>query len=610
MCRFAIFRLVAACAIATTLAAPAHAADPSKVLRFAFQIAEATFDPAVYQDQYSSMVVDQILDPMLTYDYLARPAKLVPNTLESMPEITDEGKTYTFRIRKGIYFTPDPAFKGKRRELVAADYAYSILRFFDPKVKSPNLYLIEGRIIGLDEVHQRAIKTGKPFDYDASYPGLQVLDRYTLRIRLTRPDYVLLQNLAQTYFGAMAREVAEHYGDDIGSHPVGTGPYVLKHWTRGHKIVLEANAEFRELTLSPAPLPRERGEIAPSPLGEGRGEGHLDEEILRDIGGKRLPLIGRIEIYVVEENQPRWLSFLNGEHDLIQWVPNEFIHTVAPQGALAPWLAKRGVRLHAELQPRTGYTYFNFDDPVVGGYEPHQVALRRAITLAYDMPEEIRILRKGQAIPAQGPIPPGVEGYDPEFRSPTLEYSPPKAKALLDMFGFVDRDGDGYRERPDGSPLALELASRPDQESRQYDELWRRCMEAVGLRIRFKKGRFADFVKESNAGTLQMWNLSWAAGSPDADFWMGLFYGPNGGKSNDARIRLAAFDRMYERSRTLPDSPERTRLYQEMTRLLLVYAPWVFHVHHISTHLVHPWVKGYKKHPFKGANWRYLDIVR
>ena len=585
-------RFIATCALAAAVvAAPAHAADPNKVLRFAFQIAEATFDPAIYQDQYSGMVVDHILDPMLTYDYLARPVKLVPNTLESMPEISADGTIHTFRIRKGIYFTPDPAFKGKRRELVAADYAYSILRFFDPKVKSPNLYLIEDRILGLDEAHQRAIRTGKPFDYDASYPGLQVLDRYTLRIRLKQPDYTLLNNLAQTYFGAVAREVAEHYGDDIGAHPVGTGPYVLKHWTRGHKIVLEANPDFRELRLPTTGAPE-------------------DEEILRDIGGKRLPLIGRIEIFVIEETQPRWLSFLNGEHDVLQWVPNEFIYTIAPQGKLAPWLEKRGVRLHAELQPRTGYTYFNFDDPVVGGYEPHQVALRRAISLAYDMPEEIRILRKGQAIPAQGPIPPGVEGYDPEFRSPTLAYSPAKAKALLDMFGFVDRNGDGYRERPDGAPLQLELASRPDQESRQYDELWRRSMEAVGLRIHFKKGRFADFVKESNAGTLQMWNLSWSAGSPDADFWMGLFYGPNAAKSNDSRMRLAAFDRMYERSRTLPDSPERTRLYQEMTRLLLVYAPWVFHVHHISTHLAQPWVKGYKKHPFKGANWRYLDIVR
>jgi ABC-type transport system substrate-binding protein len=591
---FGAHRLILACVLAVVVPS-AVGADPNKVLRFAFQIAESSFDPAIQQDVYAGIVVDQIVDAMLTYDYLARPAKLVPNTLESMPEVSADGMTYTFRIRKGIYFAPDPAFKGKRRELTAADYAFTILRFFDPKVKSPNMYLIEGRIVGLDEAYERALKTGKPFDYDAAYPGLQVLDRYTLRIRLKRPDYTLLYNLAQHTFGALAREAAEMYGDDIGSHPVGTGPYVLKHWTRGHKIVLEANPEFRELTLTPP----DDSAIDPA-----------DAEILRDIGGKRLPLIGRIEIYVVDENQPRWLSFLNGEHDILQWLPNEFINTVAPQGELAPYLAKRGIRLYRELQPRTGYTYFNFDDAVVGGYEPQQVALRRAISLAYDMPEEIRVLRKGQAIAAQGPIPPGVDGYDPAFRSPTLEYSPAKARALLDMFGFVDRDGDGYRERPDGSPLELELASRPDQESRQYDELWRRSMEAVGLRIRFKKGRFAEFIKESNAGTLQMWNLSWSAGAPDADFWMGLFYGPNAAKSNDSRMRLPAYDRLYERSRTLPDSPERTRLYQEMTRLLLVYAPWVFHVHHISTHLVHPWVKGYKKHPFKSVNWRYLDIVR
>src|SRR5438105_11048233 len=95
---------------------------------------------------------------------------------------------YTFRLKKGIYFTPDPAFRGKPRELTAADYAFSILRFFDPKVKSPNLYLVEGKIEGLDEAMQRALRTGK-LDYDARYPGLQVLDRHTLRIRLKRPDY-------------------------------------------------------------------------------------------------------------------------------------------------------------------------------------------------------------------------------------------------------------------------------------------------------------------------------------------------------------------------------------------------------------------------------------
>jgi len=587
-----ILCLILACACAA--AAPAHvlAADPNKVLRYALRLAESAFDPAVFQDYSSSMVADQILDPMLRYDYLARPAKLVPNTLEALPEVSADGLTYTFRIRKGIYFAPDPAFKGQRRELVAADYAYSILRFFDPKRKSPNLYLIEDRIVGLDEAHQLALRTGKPFDYDTRYPGLQVPDRYTLRIRLKRPDYSLIHNLATPYFGAIAREVDEHYGDDIASHPVGTGPYVLRQWTRGHKIVLQANPDFRELRL----------DVSAAEPG--------DAQIVRDIGGKRLPLVGRIEIHVIEENQPRWLSFLNGEMDVLQDLPNEFINLVAPQGRPAAWLAKRGIGVHEEVEPRTAYTYFNLEDPTVGGYEPAQVALRRAISLAYNEPDDTRILRKGQAIPAQGPVPPGVESYDPAFRSPTVQYNPARARALLDLYGFVDRDGDGYRERPDGSRLELELATRTDLEARQRDELWRRSMEAVGIRIRFRKGLFADFVKESNLGRLQMWSLSWSAGSPAGDFWMGLFYGPNAGKSSDSRMRLEAFDRLYERSRTMPDSPERTRLYQDMTRLLLVYAPWVFHVHFLTTHLTQPWVRGYKKHPFIAANWRYLDIAR
>jgi ABC-type transport system substrate-binding protein len=581
-----------ACALLLAASALAHAADPNKVLRYAFHVGESSFDPVAYQDISSGMVVDQILEPMLRYDYLARPVRLAPNTLESLPEISADGMTYTFRLKKGIHFAADPAFKGKPRELVAADYAYSIMRFFDPRLKSPNLYLVEDKIVGLDEAHQLAIRTGKPFDYDSKYPGLQVPDRYTLRIRLKRPDYALIHDLATNYFGAVAREVAEHYGDDIGAHPVGTGPYVLKSWTRGHKIVLEANPGFRELAL------------------DATGAEPGDEELVRDLSGKSLPLIGRIEISVIEENQPRWLAFLNGEHDVIQYLPNEFVNLVAPLGEVAPWLAKRGIRMHREVQPRTAYTYFNFEHPMVGGYEPAQVALRRAITLAYDEPTEISVLRKGQAIPAQGPIPPGVEGYDPAFRSPTTEYSPARARALLDMFGYLDRDNDGYRERPDGTRLEIELASRTDQEARQYDELWRRSMDAVGIRIRFKKGRFADFVKESNLGTLQMWNLSWSAGTPSGDFWMGLFYGPNSGKSNDARMRLAAYDAMYERARTMPDSPERTRLWQDMTRQLLAYAPWVFHAHVISNHLTQPWVKGYKKHPFQQANWRYLDIVR
>ena len=137
---------------ALTLPAGSRAADPGKTLRVTFQVAETGFDPTRTSDYYSGMVIEAIYDRLLTYDYLARPSKLVPLAAESLPQITDNGKTYTFKIKKGIYFTPDPAFKGKKRELTAEDYAYSIKRFFDPRNRSPYAFLFEGKIVGLDEL--------------------------------------------------------------------------------------------------------------------------------------------------------------------------------------------------------------------------------------------------------------------------------------------------------------------------------------------------------------------------------------------------------------------------------------------------------------------------
>src|SRR6195256_3312894 len=104
---------------AAVLSGVSQAADMSKTLRVTFQVAETGFDPTRTSDYYSGMVIEAVFDRLLTYDYLARPAKLVPLAAESLPQVTDNGKTYTFKLKKGIYFTTDPAFKGKRRELTA-----------------------------------------------------------------------------------------------------------------------------------------------------------------------------------------------------------------------------------------------------------------------------------------------------------------------------------------------------------------------------------------------------------------------------------------------------------------------------------------------------------
>jgi ABC-type transport system substrate-binding protein len=211
---------------------------------------------------------------------------------------------------------------------------------------------------------------------------------------------------------------------------------------------------------------------------------------------------------------------------------------------------------------------------------------------------------------AESPIPPGAAGYDADFHSSAQEYNPARAKALLDIFGYVDQDGDGYREMPDGRPLLLEFASPPDAGSRDLDQIWKKSMDAIGINIKFKKARWPDLNKESRASKLQVGSfLAWYADYPDGDNFLQLLYGPNSSpQSNAANFALPAFDRLYERARRMPDSPERTQLYQQMTKLFLAYAPWRLGVHRVQTHLNQPWLLNYKKHPIIHQAWKYFDV--
>ncbi|HET7096848.1 MAG TPA: ABC transporter substrate-binding protein [Casimicrobiaceae bacterium] len=576
------------------LAREAPAADPAKTLRVAFSIAESSFDPQFNSDAASDSIIDNIFDAMLTYDYLARPVKLVPRTLEAMPEVGDSGSTYTFRFKKGIFFTPDPAFGGKPRELIAADQAYAIRRLLDPAVRSPWLWLVEFMIVGADAVRAQALKTGK-FDYEAPIAGLELVDRYTLRIRLTQPDLRFLYAFAVPNTAPIAREVVAAYGVDIGAHPVGTGPYMLSagEYKRSSKIVLVANPGYRETTYVPAgPIPADSQPIADA------------------LKGKKLPLPGRIEVSVIEEGQATWLAFLNRELDLLERLPPEFVDQALVGGKLKPELMAAGIHHHPLLRPNTWWTYFNMEDPVVGGYTPEKIALRRAIGMGYDVDEFIRIILKGRATPAMSPIPPDIAGYDPELRTQAQLYDPAAARALLDKFGYKDRDGDGYRETPDGKPLVLERWSAPTTLQRQADEQWKKNMDAIGLRIVFRKDRLPELRKMARAGKIPMRTDGWNADYPDAENYMQLLYGPNAGPGleNQARFRLPEFDKLYEAARKLPDSPERTKLFDRMTELVLAYAPWRLQEHRIEDQLGQKWIRNYRPHPIRSEVWRYIDV--
>jgi len=590
--------VLAATALAACGDTPSHspsAAVPSsqKVLRLTFQVAETGFDPVKVSDYYSGVVISAIFDPLLTYDYLARPAKLVPNVARALPEISDGGKTYVLRLKPGIYFTPDPAFKGQRRELTAADYAYSIKRFLDPKNRSPYAFLFEGKIIGLDDLAAQAKKTGR-FDYDTAITGLQTPDRHTLRIRLKDPDFNFSHVLAFMLVGAVAREVIESYGDDTNAHPVGTGPYVLKNYTRSSKMILERNSGFREV-LWDASL----------------GENPADQQIAARMKGKKIPLIERVEISVMDEAQSRWLAFQRRETD-IEYQLEELAPKFMTEGKLKPEYVAHGIRMDRSVDPEIIYLFFNTQDRIgdqpnpLGGFSKERIALRRAIAMSYNVDDQIKIIRKGQAVRAHYPIPPGVAGHEPRARS-AIPYDPALANALLDHFGYK-RGSDGYRNQPDGKYLIIKYYSIPSERDRQFDELMKRSLDAIGVRIEIHKDRFAELIKLANQCRLMMKHSAWIADYPDGDNFMQLLYGPNKGQSNSGCYQSPEFDRRYEQSRMLPDGAQRDKLYREMTRRMEMDTAWLLTDSRYRNVLLHSYVVGFKKHPVISAEWIYMDM--
>jgi ABC-type transport system substrate-binding protein len=596
--RAAVFGFALAMAAGVHAAAPGNVppeqAPPEKVLRYAIRAAETGFDPPQVSDLYSRSMIANVLDALYAYEFLARPVRLRPNTAVALPEASDDFKTFTIRLRPGIFFADDPAFGGRKRELVAEDYVYSIKRHFDPALKSSNLAtLANNRILGLEELREAALKANRPFDYDAPAAGLRALDRYTLQFKLERPNPRFAAELSDpAVTGAVAREVVEAYGDKIMEHPVGTGPYRLVSWTRSSLIAFEKNPNYRDAVYA---------EEAPA-------DDPLAQAAVKALHGRRLPMVDRVEVSVIEQAQPRWLAFANHEMDVLWGVPEDFIQSAMPNDRLAPNLAKQGIYAARYLNSEIAMSYFAMEDPVVGGYTPAHVALRRAIGLAVDVDEEIRVARHGQAIVAQSIVGPQVWGYDPAFKSTMGEFDRARAKALLDLAGYTDRDGDGWREQPDGAPLVIEYATQPDDNSRQLITLWKKNMDAIGIRMVFKTAQWPENLKASRNGKLMMWGVGWSANTPDADDFLRIAQGAGKGQSNHARFDLPEYNRLFELQRRLPDGPERLQVIDEMKKLTIAYMPYKVHVHRIWTDLAQPWVVGYDRNVFLRDWWRYVDI--
>jgi ABC-type transport system substrate-binding protein len=574
--RLALMLFAMACGCA------AVAADPNKVLRVASPDVD-TLDPQQATTIPAQRVIQAIYEGLYNWDYLNTPAGLVPVTATAPPEISDGGKTWRINLKPGIHFTDDPAFHGKARELIADDYIYAMKRRLDPNLSRGGDTVMADLIIGARAAVDAAKRPGAKFDYDRPIDGLRALGRYALQIKLNAINYPSVQVFLAA--AAVAREVVEAAGGDIRTHPVGTGPYRLREWKRGSKIVLEANPDYRPLKFPASSNP-------------------ADAEMQRSMRGRGLPQIGVIDISIIEEDTTLLLEFERGALDYVE-LRAEVANRLLANDKLKPEYAARGIVRHAFIEPFLFFVDFNMEDPVVGGMSNDKIALRRAIAMGLNTQNLIDVVYAGQGQPANQLIPPGVSGHDPTVSARSL-HDPAGAQALLDRFGYKNRDADGYRKSPDGKPLTVVLSLRAAAISREMQTLWKRDMDVIGIRIDFRVAPFQDFVKDLIAGKYQM-SAAGFGGIPTGDGILQLLDSRQPPFANQSRFKSAEYDQWVDQFLRTPAPSEQIAAARRMNEMARVYMPLLPTIFRRENDFVQPWLLGFRPQVFS-TYWQFMDI--
>jgi oligopeptide transport system substrate-binding protein len=521
-----------------------------KVYRHSMGQAPTSIDPAQAANIYANYVVLNAYDTLYTYKYLARPYELKPNLAAAMPEISADKLTYTIRIKEGVHFIDDPAFPGgKGREVVAEDFIYSIKRHFDPANRPQGAWLWQGRIEGLDEWKAAGS------DYSREIPGFRALDRYTIRIQLTRPYPQLIHTLTQGYSGIVPREAADKYGKELAIRPVGSGPFRVVSYDTS-RIVYDRNPNFRKEPIDLA------------------FEGYSPEKHaqfgLERIDGRAPPFLDRLEIHFIKESSARWSSFTKGNETQFSGIPNEQVDLVLASKNPVTLRPEYAEKYFMSTGLETGFVYsaFNMDFPQFGyNDDPERArrnkALRCAIIKAVDWDARNESFYMGLAEVYPGIIVPVVPEFDPDQPRDSVTRDIEGAKALLADHGWT----------PDTLPV-LTYGTTAGITSRLFYEQFRAWLVQIGYpqdKVVLKQfATFGDISKAWKESRLPLISSGWGLDYPDAENTLQLFYGPNGAPgSNASNYANPEYDRLYDMASIMLPSIERTELYRRMNRILI-----------------------------------------
>ncbi|MBN1864501.1 MAG: hypothetical protein JW808_06335 [Victivallales bacterium] len=540
-----------------------------------------SLDPAFAADLVSSRMVAALYDTLLQYNYLKRPYSIEPSMLKSMPENHDSGLEYRFELRDDLFFTHDKCFgtnpdgSFKNRRVTAKDVEFSLLRVADGKVLSPGYWLLRDKISGINNFRNlSAISPQGDFSaYNKGCEGIKVIDDFNFVIRLSQADPRFLYGLAMPYMGIVPREAVEAYGQDFSEKPVGSGPFILKSWHRNYCIEFERNQTFRKELFIHAENPDDRS--------------------------RKLPLLDRVVASQIDQPLSAWLLFLQGNIDLSSLDKDNLDAVVTKDLRLIPALQQRGIQMLRIPQFQIYYIGFCFTDPLIAT----NLELRKAISSAYNVQRRVQAFNHS-VMPAQGPVPPGASGNNPEFINPYSAFNLEKAKLHLAAAGFPDGINPSTGETLE---LSFDLGGNSSQH-RQIAEMFAEDMSKIGIRIRPVLNNWPRFLQKSAAGQMQLFKLSWVGDYPDAENFLQLFYGPNIGSCNRSHYKNPQFDQMFEEIKTMPESPQRTAKYEKMVAFLAEECPWIFAYYPISFSLRHSWIENYHPHDFVLSKWKYISV--
>ena len=516
-------------------------------------------DPIQCEDICGAREIAKVYDGLVAYHYLKRPHELVPNLAANMPTISADQRVYTFKLREGVQFHDNPCFpEGRGRELTAQDVVYSLKRLADPKNQAKSFWVIDGQIQGLNEWREK-YANATAADYTEDIPGLQAIDQYTIQFRLTQPNPRFLNLLAMPNCYVVAQEAVEYYGAEFVNHPVGTGPFTLKAFRpQDSKIVYHKNPTFRDKYF-----PTEAAEEY--------------QHMLVDYANQKLPFVDKIVTYILPEEQPRWLKFMKGKIYVVNVTEDQNTTNSVKNGELIPSISAQGIYLLQVPEQRTNYIAFNNAHPLF----KNNRKLRQAMSLALDRSKYNQLLHNDTATMAQSTIPPGLAGYSADYKNPYCEYNVKKAEQYLAEAGY-----------PDGQGLPIiTLDVKADTAEKQQAELFQQCMKAIGIQVNVVTNTWPELASKMHKKATMMHVIGWSADYPDAQNFLQLFCGSDNALGLGAYFNDATFNALYKKAAAMPDSPERTDLYEKLNRMLGELVPVIFTSHRTCFVLYHSWVK-------------------